>query len=430
MFDIIILLFFSLFAFLSGKYIIKRNLLFGGIYYFLFIYSIFSQIGYCFFPELSIIIHAYFGKKYYYSFYYFNFLSFLFTFLIFRLLHFKMQRIKQISIRKINNKSPFYLFLFVMIIYFSYLIIFFFVNYNEISYATVSDPDFINIHGIFFKIFSYFFKILVPLSVLFYGQYRFKDFYKSISFMSKPMILYLFLISIILLFIISNKNGSRTDLVALMCGIVILELKIGITKKKILKLIAFPILLLLFLIILENTRESKTDFDIEIGLIEKLLLKDYYSPAHMLYTVLNFNFVDPVFVIKSNFANSFFALNVDYLQIPITELINPGIASRSQGYAFYLFTEGYMFMGFMGFLYNAIILFCGIYLWFLFYNVNNKYFSIIIMSLFSTQIVNIARGQSSYFVKDIFTYIIPMIIIFFLSSGLFYNLLIKKFQKN
>ena len=46
--------------------------------------------------------------------------------------------------------------------------------------------------------------------------------------------------------------------------------------------------------------------------------------------------------------------------MPITELIAPGVANRSQGFAFYLFTEGYVFMGFFGFIYkNAVLILLG-----------------------------------------------------------------------
>jgi hypothetical protein len=117
-------------------------------------------------------------------------------------------------------------------------------------------------------------------------------------------------------------------------------------------------------------------------------------------------------------ANSLFGLNVDYLQIPVTELISPGVANRSQGYAFYLFSEGFMFMGKMGFIYNGLVLFVGLSMWFLFYNSKNIYYNLLVFSLLSTQIANLARGQSSYFFKDLLVFLFPMLIIIYISSGL------------
>ena len=74
-------------------------------------------------------------------------------------------------------------------------------------------------------------------------------------------------------------------------------------------------------------------------------------------------------------------LNVDYLQMPITELINPGMANRSQGYAFYLFTEGYFFMGFYGFVYNGFMLMLGVAVWNKMSSSENKYYNYLIIAM-------------------------------------------------
>jgi hypothetical protein len=197
----------------------------------------------------------------------------------------------------------------------------------------------------------------------------------------------------------------------------------GLNFKKIMGLIIGSTIALVFMLILEKTRLQGNIEENDFDFVQKLLLKDYYAPAHMLYTVIHYDFIDPLFVLYSNFSNSFVLLNVDYLQIPVTELIAPGVANRSQGYAFYLFSEGYMFMGFMGFIYNGLMLMTGLSVWFTFYNTKNKYFNYLVFSLLSTQIANLARGQSSYFYKDIFVFLFPMLVIIFLSSGLRYKFL-------
>jgi hypothetical protein len=222
---------------------------------------------------------------------------------------------------------------------------------------------------------------------------------------------------------ISNAIGSRTDLVALLIGVFVFELKMGLNFKKILRLSIGATMALVFMLTLETTRLQGNIEENEIDFFQKLLLKDYYAPAHMLYTVIHYDFIDPLLVLYSNFSNSLVLLNVAYLQMPVTELIAPGVANRSQGYAFYLFTEGYMFMGFMGFIYNGLMLMTGLSVWFTFYNTKNKYFNYLIFSLLSTQIANLARGQSSYFFKDIYIFLFPMLVIIYLSSGLRYKLL-------
>ena len=75
-------------------------------------------------------------------------------------------------------------------------------------------------------------------------------------------------------------------------------------------------------------------------------------------------------------------------------------------------------MGWLGFLYNGLVVFAGMMLWRLMANSNCKYYNLFMIALVSTQIVNITRGQSSYFVKDIYMFFIPAMALFFLATGL------------
>jgi hypothetical protein len=175
---------------------------------------------------------------------------------------------------------------------------------------------------------------------------------------------------------------------------------------------------LVFLLYIENTRGEGNESLSELSSTQKFILKDYFGPAHMLYAVIGLDYIDPVFVVKSNFANSLILLDVDYLQMPITEKINPGIANRSQGYAFYLFTEGFFFMGFWGFIYNSLMLMSCLSLWHVISSSVNKYYNFIIICILSTQLANLARNQSSYFIKDILVFVTPLIIFIYFSSGL------------
>ena len=133
---------------------------------------------------------------------------------------------------------------------------------------------------------------------------------------------------------------------------------------------------------------------------------------------MGLGYVDFIEVITSNVSNTLFKLNYPYLQEPITEMINPGVANRSQGYAFYLFTEGFVFMGYLGFIYNAFMLYFGLSVWYRIQNSNNSYYSIVLISIMCTQFANIARSQSSYFYKDIYMFFFPVLILLFLCSGL------------
>lgn len=416
--DITLLIIFTLYILFTSIYIIKRNLLFGIIYIFLYIYSIFAQIGYCFFPELSQIINAYFGKRYFYFFYFFNFLSFATFHFLFIIFYDKAKKIRRYHVLFERRISLFILFIAFITFYYLYLIIYTILNYDDIKYQNASDPEFLSSASIYYKLFAIFFKSLVGYGIIFYIQLRMKTKFSKISFLSHSSLKFVNILNGILLFTISSKIGSRTDVLAFVIGLIIFEILIGLNKKKITILASVFIFISIFLLYLEKSRLGESTSDLDVSLSQKILFKDYFAPAHLLYTSMYYNYINPLFVLKSNFANSLILLNVDYLQMPITEIIAPGVANRSQGFAFYLFTEGYIFMGFFGFLYNALMLFCGLLTWFVIYNSSFKTYRIMILTLMCTQVANLARSQSSYFYKDILVIFIPIFLFIYLSSGL------------
>lgn len=415
--DLFLLIFFTFFILITGIYIFKRNILFGGLYFFLFIYSIFAQIGYCFFPELSELAKAYFGKQAFYEFYFFNILSFLFFFIIFYFTYPILIKVKKYELIKESKGMKPYIFLFIIFCYFSFIFLYFINHLDVINWTNAADEDFLKNQGLVYKLFAASFKTLNGIAIIFYIKWRVKNEYENISFFPKSFLLFLLALSLVMLLLICNQIGSRTDIVAFILGVGIFEVKQGLSVKKILKFLTVTLVLLIFMLYLENARAENTAIS-EFSSAEKIIYKDYFAPAHMLYTAIGLNYINPLQVLTSNFANSFFLLNVDYLQKPLTDLINPGVATRSAGYAFYLFTEGYMFMGFFGFLYNGLMLMLGLSIWYLIYNSKNKYYNLIIFCLMSTQLVNFSRSQSSYFYKDIWVFLLPYLILFYLSSGL------------
>jgi hypothetical protein len=416
--DIFLILLFTVFIFFSAIHIIKKNVLFGILYTFLFIYSIFAQIGYCFFPELSELISAFFGKKYFYIFYTYNFLSFLLFYILFYFYFDRIANFKKYTIVHEKKVSLFLSFIIFIFFYYSYLLLYLIANFNDINYQNASDPIFLENSTIFYKIFAIFYKSLVGYGIIFYVQLRSKFVYNKISYFSVSALKFLNLLNILFLFVISTKIGSRTDILAFIIGIIIFESLNGLTKKTLIFLSFTFIFVTIFLLFLEQNRLGEVNSIKEVTLTEKIILKDYFAPAHLLFTAMNYNFIDPLLVLKSNFANSLILLNVDYLQMPITELIAPGVANRSQGFAFYLFTEGYLFMGFSGFIYNAFMLLCGLVIWYIIYNSNLKPYRIMILTIMCTQVANLARSQSSYFYKDILVIFIPIFLFIYLSSGL------------
>jgi len=75
-------------------------------------------------------------------------------------------------------------------------------------------------------------------------------------------------------------------------------------------------------------------------------------------------------------------------------------------------------MGYAGFLYNAVMLYTGLYIWNYIASSDNKAYNCIVLAILCSQFANIARGQSSYFIKDIYMIFIPLLVLVYWSSGL------------
>jgi hypothetical protein len=169
------------------------------------------------------------------------------------------------------------------------------------------------------------------------------------------------------------------------------------------------------LYIIEETRYEggfeKSDF------FGTLIVKDWYAPAHILFAAIRYAVLDPLEVIFSNSSNALVMIGYPYLQNVLTEIFNPGIATRSAGYAFYIFTEGYMVLGDLGFIYNSFIILFGWAMWKKFALTENKYFNNFLLGLMGCMLVNLVRGQSSYFLKYFYTFVIPGAYLYTTLSG-------------
>ena len=415
---ILIAIFTAIFSF-TFIYIWKRDILFGGVYLSLFIYTIFTQIGYAYFPELSIFIQAYFGPEIFYDFNLFVSLSFLALFICFFLWHRVLVRrpVYKVIHSRQNLSILFYFFVAVQICVVS---LYFISNFDSLSYTSVNDEAFQLQEGIPFVLFELAFKHTVEICFILYFIFRNKG--NVFNRLNHKMVLFLLILEITLLITVSTKIGSRTDPLSLTLAIVAYEICIARELKKniIWKFVKISAVLGLVIYGLSAIEAART-IDLQAQyrtLPERIIFKDYYAPAHILIASMALNYVDPIAVITSNSANALIKLNYPYLQYIVAQLFNPGVSTRSASYAFFMFSEGYIALGWFGFIYNGLIVFLGIALWRSMANSNNNFYNYFLIGLVSTQLANIARSQSSYFVKDVYMIFLPAMFLFFLATGL------------
>jgi hypothetical protein len=418
MLDAFLLIFFSVFVFITFYFIIKRNILFGLFYIFLYVYCIFSQIGYCFFPEISeVLLQAYFGKVVFYKFYIFNFLSFISFFCCFKFLHpFLLKKLSNYRLTKIKSRSLPIIGVVGISIYFLLLIALFLKLFNSLTYDNIADEEFAKTLGVDFSIFIFLFKTLATLTASMYFLIRLKN-KTNLTKVSNSILYFLFITAISLLLTITLKVGSRTDLLAFCLAVVVFEIQMGVTKKKILAFSVFLVLAASLFNYIESVRKNEAGRDLGFSPIETIIAKDYYAPAHVLFAAIEYHYIHPVQVLSSNFCNSLVKLKYPYLQYFVMELFMPGRASRSASIAFYVFSEGFMAIGFLGFIYNGIVLNFLLSLWNRIASSEKKEINIVIVALFATQLANLARSQTSYFIKDLYIIFLPVFLFLFCFTG-------------
>lgn len=403
-----LLVFEVLLVLLGTRYLFARDRLAGLYFLFLGIYAIPAQIGYLYLPELSELIQAYFGEAVWMPATGLVITSLTAFLITFRWLRNPVLASIPISLHIQPAPRPNFRILIgvgLIAALLAYEALYLLLNFGDISWQTAQDED-ITGASLGYFLFIAIFKQLVAVCLILYAVVR----QGSRSFPKWIQRLFL-LLSLALFLAIAAKLGNRTDLVAVTLGIVAYETARTRVDAKFLLRFAIGLLLVLVLLIgveigrTENAQEST-------GLTVAVLSKDYYAPAHMLFAAISFDFVEPLEVIRSNTANALVKLNVPYLQATITDLFRPDLATRSAGYAFYVFTEGYMFMGLWGFIYNGLVLSLGLILWRKVASTNSREFNLFLMALLGSMIVNVVRGQTSYFVKYLYTFVLPGMLIY------------------
>lgn len=398
-----LLIFEILLVLLGTRYLFIRDRLAGLYFLFLGVYAIPAQIGYLYLPELSELIQAYFGESVWTPA-----TTLIITSLIAFLIFFRLSRdailtaIPVFVNVKLSARPKLGAFagLTIAACLLSYEATYLLFNSADISWQTAQDDD-ITGNNLGYFLFIFFFKQTVAICLTLYSIHR-----QNPPHIPRSIVRILLIGSFTLFLITAAKLGNRTDLVALTLGIIAYETANSRIDAKFMIRCAIALLFVLLLLLAVEVGRTQNEQE-ATGLTVALLTKDYYAPAHMLFAAMSFDFIQPLEVIKSNTANALIKLDVPYLQATITELFRPDVATRSAGYAFYVFTEGYMFMGQLGFIYNATIPALGLIFWRKIASSNSRNFNLFMLALLGSMIVNVVRGQTSYFLKYLYTFALP-----------------------
>ena len=374
----------------------------------LFIYTVFTQIGYSYFPELSILIGAYYGQALFYEYYSFMFLSFFFTFLFYIWLNPVNLKRESYVVKRASLNYGQYLFFLIAISLYLALNVYFIVFREFFMYGggrTMGGPWF----GIGFWIFTVCTVILFSL---------FRD--KSNKPSKRILSLVLFFLFLIFFLQVTIASGVRSAIFYFFLSIAFFELSpifkkgVKFQKRKVLIFTLSAFLIISMLSTLRGLRIAGgeigfTSFsDPDLAREEEMLyadgatgilFQDYYHPSHTLFISMYYDIIDPVEVIKSNLANSLVLLKYPYLTTTIVARESGEMEGRGIGWGYHYFVEGFNAMGFLGIFYNALFWNLGMLLWMKLTQSNNRMHNRVMLSFTVLIIIITMRGQFADFLK-------------------------------
>lgn len=399
--ELVIQIVFFLFTFVL---LFRRDRFCSIFYAALYLYLLPVEVIYGYYPFL---LKDAFGKESYWPYYTFSSLS-LFSFWLF--VFFKVKSKKTIfcitemgvSTNSISDRAKMVYMIIICILLLQVITIG--LSYNDISYQNLASVDYkksrpLLVFGSFLFMVSKYFSLLILFK------------YKATKGVEKKFCLFLLLWSLFQNFLYGTLAGSRSGLLAIIIALIFAMY--SYRKLTIKNIVKFGVLFLVLFLALQEVRNFRSGGAIDNDMEEYAILQnDYASPGQLTIAAIEYNAIDPIEVVSSNLCRIFPFVDYPYLYITMTEIFLPGLVDEANALGFYTFTEGYMFCGMLGFLYNALVVGGLLMYWRRMGRTNNKLFNLFILSLMISCFFSMVRAQSVWFIRYIWLTIMPMAILY------------------
>jgi len=369
----------------------------------------------------AVSFHQYYGEEAFIHYWIYIFLSFISIFLIFIIFYHKKYktifRIKANSSIKKSGESWYILIISSIQII---LAVFLIKNYENLSYV---NQAILKNNKLWFYLFSLIGIVLLSLICKIYMEHgRKKIFYST-----------LFLSSFLIFFLTAIRAGQRIEIAMTFLGFLTLLWYLFKERFKN-KHIKLKYILIIFFIgvslsqgirIIRGHSETPGAFFatlknpktyLSIFLPKNLIFQDWSTPSLTLLTSMERNIIFPEQVITSNLAVLIPLISHKSLGDILSRIIDPeGIT----GYGYYILTEGYNFTGFAGFIYSAFIFVLGFRILESFFaGTDDKLFNSYMFGIMGFLAIEVVRGgQTIVFLRGIYLYFLPAIILFILMSN-------------
>lgn len=382
----------------------------------LLIYTVFAQLGYVYFPELSMVLNAYYGVELFYHYWLFLFSSFVLTYIMYVYVFRVYMSNTYFSLHSMDGNVRTKIFLLIYLLLFTLLTVYYFFKRDGIQYGDG------NALGSLW--FSLFLNLFSCLTIIVYALIRLKY-----SFYSYGIIKLIFVLSLLFILDVAFRAGARSTILYFFIGIITYEFRpfIGALKRNKKKIIYFIVIIFLLIKVLNGVlylRVSTNDISVSNAFTAKdsnnndsewylkLIFQDYYAPSHTLFIAMGEEMIDFYDSVKSNMCNSMFGFDYPLItQRIVSKVTNFDYADRGVGYAFYIFSEGYYTFGWFGIFYNALIWNLGMLFFVRLTQTNNQEFNNVLVAVFASFVITLMRNQSSYFIKFAWMYFIPSFVL-------------------
>jgi hypothetical protein len=408
-----LIIFLTVLCWIGIVFLIRRDIFLAAFFFALWLYTIFTQIGYVFFSTLVIRAGVYGRIDSFYEYWTFVALS---LGLVFLGMVFLTAGKPQAQFSIVPWRIP------QIIVYFSTAL------FLYLYFRAVSGIENVSYIGLTSETNILYGAVNDLLGIWVFALYaRFKSYCSSTS--DRVITLGLLAVCGMTFFWYGVRTGDRSALLGLILGVVTYEIipfrqKLWRYRGKILRVGLVLGISLVFLqrvaAIRHKTELSPADLlDFESGSqiygidnLESFVQQDYFAPSLTLFASQSFEYIDPDEVLRSNFFNTLIFFNYPTLGQTVGGLIMN--TTRTQGFAYYILTEGYNFLGTFGFIYNGLVITLGLALWRKLAASNNPDYNRYMYGLMVSLVLPVVRAQTSYFVKDMYVVFLPGMAIFFL----------------
>lgn len=380
-------------------------------YSILYLYSLPCEIAYLYYPDF--LGQYYLGYEYGNLFVIFITLSFVFLF-VFGALGHRVAFTQRIfmTVENVSKKSKYKTTALLITLVISLIQLFLIIKYWDfITYYNIVSDKVEKPFGVLFlkTIHSYIGYIIV----VFFGfilAYLTRKREGKIT-----LILISFLLSSLNMLLFSIKSGDRAELVGTIVGCISLTiLNRKVSMKTIGKIAVCLIGAFAVMLYIRSARSSEVSYE---NLAEILLKQDYLLPAINIVAVIKNNFISFEDWFLSSLSKSTFILfEYDYLHQTVNGLLLSD-TSGSAGLGFNMLTEGYVVWGWLGVLYNGLIINMWLRIWKFIAKTNDSQTTSTLMAIQISMFFALVRAETVYFIRMLLLYFIIAFIFYIILTG-------------